>query len=505
MAASHSPGSGIPTPSPSTSRRSAAPAGPKLRDSCYACASSKVKCHKEKPTCSRCAKRGLVCEYVATRRGGRTNHERRSTVSEGSSCTTTASSSSTINVKHSMHPPGNWFATNSMVSADYLPSPALVDPSPRPTAPGTSSSSLFPNVGPVNPDPALSSSGMPEYSTADLDDFFASPMSFSMPGTVDPDPDPADQAHFFSTGIDSSSSSHGGGSASGPGSNGTSATTLLDTFAFLEDTLFEMHPLSHPRSTPNSGASPANYEQPPYQASSTSAAAAADSAPCCCLVQALGFMKQLFPNTSTACAAWAKQDGGGHHEGTATPPTIQTVIAKNRGTIEAIGSMLQCSCSHDGFLLSLMALIVFKVLRWYAAAAGKGRGAGLTNSSSSSSSSSSSVVDGGSGRHLCHLEQVLHAPAVVGSYCLEGEDSAHMAAQLVLSELHRVQRLVNQLSARLKECMDGEAAGGADEEGGRGGEPGSAFSAVILDHFGMDLRKQLRALSLEIVDGLRKE
>lgn len=40
----------------------------KLRDSCHACASSKVKCHKEKPTCSRCRKRGITCEYFAHRR-----------------------------------------------------------------------------------------------------------------------------------------------------------------------------------------------------------------------------------------------------------------------------------------------------------------------------------------------------------------------------------------------------------------------------------------------------
>ncbi|KAF2111971.1 hypothetical protein BDV96DRAFT_164435 [Lophiotrema nucula] len=48
-----------------------APTTSKLRDSCHACALSKVKCHKQKPTCSRCARRGIVCEYFQSRRPGR--------------------------------------------------------------------------------------------------------------------------------------------------------------------------------------------------------------------------------------------------------------------------------------------------------------------------------------------------------------------------------------------------------------------------------------------------
>lgn len=43
----------------------------KLRDSCELCATAKVKCNKEKPTCSRCLKRGLKCRYGASRRHGR--------------------------------------------------------------------------------------------------------------------------------------------------------------------------------------------------------------------------------------------------------------------------------------------------------------------------------------------------------------------------------------------------------------------------------------------------
>lgn len=98
-------------------------------------------------------------------------------------------------------------------------------------------------------------------------------------------------------------------------------------------------------------------------------------------------------------------------------------------------------------------------------------------------------------------------PVVIGSYYLEGDDSARMARQLVLSELHRVQRLLNQLSTKLKVQA---AKSGADTPNSLGGgdsdsETTLPLSGLMLDQLGVDLRKQLKALSLEIVEGLRGE
>ena len=42
-----------------------------LRNSCDACAQAKLKCKKEKPTCSRCTKRGIPCRYLFSKRAGR--------------------------------------------------------------------------------------------------------------------------------------------------------------------------------------------------------------------------------------------------------------------------------------------------------------------------------------------------------------------------------------------------------------------------------------------------
>lgn len=343
-------------------------------------------------------------------------------------------------------------------------------PSPGPT-PSTSSANFLPDVYPVDPALGSLSRDLTDLNTSEFDKFLASPISLS-------DTDFLNQSDFFS-GIDSASTS----------SNGQSnATTLLDTFCFMDESLSA--PITTPYSPPNSLASPI------YTGSSDPASGHKEdhhlpslldfsSSSGCCLVKSLGLMKELFPNSSTtACSVSLspKHDSLGG-DSAALPPNIQTVITQNRRTVESIGSILQCACSRDGYLLSVMALIVFKVLRWYAAAAGKTQTAAIV------------------------AEKVLQTPTMVGSYCLEGEHSAHMAAKLVLSELHRVQRLVNMLSERLK--MYSTIA--SDDAAGRASnselETGMAppFSATILDQLAADLKKQLKALSRDIVEGLRKE
>jgi hypothetical protein len=180
-------------------------------------------------------------------------------------------------------------------------------------------------------------------------------------------------------------------------------------------------------------------------------------------------------------------------------PTIREVIALNETTIEAVGAMLDCGsgCARDSYLLVLMALIVFKVLGWYAAAATRCGVAAADDSLACAGSHSEMAVGG-------------PESPVVTSYALDDEDAARMAAQSVLSELHRVQRLVNRLSVRLQGTTSSDGPVAAAKEGpGRDYEETSRaegpFSAIIPDQLGLDLRKRLKALSLGIVEKLRRE
>ena len=85
-----------------------------------------------------------------------------------------------------------------------------------------------------------------------------------------------------------------------------------------------------------------------------------------------------------------------------------------------------------------------------------------------------------------------------------------MAAQLVLSELHRVQRLLNLLSQRLKGQPIGSSTVGTPNSALDGqdtpleAESPLPFSSKMLDQLETDMRNRLRALSLEIIDVLRR-
>jgi hypothetical protein len=223
------------------------------------------------------------------------------------------------------------------------------------------------------------------------------------------------------------------------------------------------------------------------------------SFPCPCLMRALGLLKQLFPTSSRSCQSSGEPVEGQNLAGQQQLPTIKSVIADNKQTLETIGSILECPCSQDGYLLVILSLIVFKVMGWYAAAA-----------RSHTPDDSQSWTACHQQQHS-HSEQVQQSPAVVGSYCVEGEDQSRMAAQLVLSELHRVQRLVNILSQRLK--TEGARESGTDTPGSTSADGSGVsldsqcsrfpFPVTMLDQAESDLRKRLRRLSAEIVEMLR--
>lgn len=454
MAAVQRPRSGLLTTSTATHEHATAPDRPKLRNACHTCASSKLRCSQDKPTCSRCAKRGLTCEYFAAKQGGRkpngqssSNNNRKNNLSK--------SAKNANSHAYSLSQANCFAPSSSNPSTDSLPSLGNVHHSPRASVPG-SSDMLQDFFSPM--DQTLSST--PTDTGTDLDDFFNSPISFS---TDLSDVNIFGTPIFYSTAI---------------GSNSTGSERLSDAFPVLEDAVSELLAQSMPSSTPPNPTFPTkevhNYQE-----------IRATESPCSCLVQALGFMKQLFPLPSNACTTWATQ---GLDTATAIP-TIQAVITRNEATIEAVSTMLRCSCSQDGYLLSVMSLIIFKVLDWYAAVARK----------------TPSLHDA----QACYspFEPPLHNPTFVGSYHLDCADSDRMAAQLVLTELHRVRRLVDQLSSKLRvQAAVKKARGGLEtpESMDLDNEMALPLSAVMYDQLDNDLRNRLRALSCEMLNRLRR-
>jgi hypothetical protein len=172
-----------------------------------------------------------------------------------------------------------------------------------------------------------------------------------------------------------------------------------------------------------------------------------------CLLRALELLKQHSPSSC--------QEKGSNI------PTLTAVIAQNGATIEAVGAMLECSCSKDGYQLVVMSLIVFKVLAWYAAAARQ-------ESNNHTSHQSKPLDKSGSNRG--------------------DEDAMRTAAQLVLIESHRVRRLIEQASTKLKAKAEAEESDNEDA---------LPFSSAMYGQLDSALMTQLRSLSLDMIDRLK--
>ncbi|EMD88358.1 hypothetical protein COCC4DRAFT_149687 [Bipolaris maydis ATCC 48331] len=391
----------------------------KLRDSCDACAASKVKCHKQKPTCSRCQRRGTPCHYLATKRAGRRPDSAAFSPLAASMLhwehfdfdpsfttrTTTPSTHSTDNntFLHQLLTPTPLFpgATSSQPAYGWTsvaPNDDLVMAQPMFTATRSCTSSNSPELGPC--------AASPINLATDLDNDLPSSVSFWAPtvrgtSTVDTPPslEPGAESEFLASNF---------------------TTPALDT----------------------------------------------------CLTRATKIMQQQFYQSalrpSNISCKLLIQDGVANVAG----PAPDIIIEANKQYINQVDTMLECQCSKDGYLLTIISLIVFKILDSYGTAASE--------------------------------------PEVQKARDDSAEEHAQrIAAQRVMGELHRVQRLVNQLAIHTKRHIATESpemTPGAFPscEQKAEGEVSSPFSTVNLCQIEMNMKKRLRSLSLELAVHLRK-
>jgi hypothetical protein len=189
---------------------------------------------------------------------------------------------------------------------------------------------------------------------------------------------------------------------------------------------------------------------------------------------------------------------------------MESVISENKQIIEAASKVLDCPCSQDEYLLAIISLVVFKIMAWYAAAAGE-----KSVSDHGMSANNPFVARPERQNPLAFGEHVLPLPTTIGNYCVDGHDRSRMAAQLVLSELHRVQRLVNVISQRLESIRfhhsgvaSSSAASSSEADSGDTQLLEARVSPLSVPTFYQleaDLRKRLRTVSSETIDILRRE
>ncbi|KAL9035831.1 MAG: hypothetical protein Q9214_006412 [Letrouitia sp. 1 TL-2023] len=421
----------------------------RLKDSCDNCAASKVKCNKVKPTCTRCQDRGISCQYAPSQRSGR-----KATPSSASS---TASATATAPASTTVTPPSEPIHFDNFNLTPANTPLSLMSDQSLGSLPSLASDSSLGSLS------SLSSIGIDNthFSDFPMNDFSNDPMWGVGP--------------FSNLNLDAGFDS----SIMSPPCYANAAAN--NDFGAL----FQTEPVPRPRAntTPISKPSPPPPLAPSYDSMDTFLSdikteevkpPTDPNRPHSCLTLALNILPILhIPPQSCTLVSVSPTS--------CDTPTIDNIIATNKKIIESLSIMLDCPCSLDEQLASILALITFKIMTWYASAA-KG-----TESKPSGKTSGAS------------------SPASVGKYNLDGTDNARMRAQLILSELHRVVRFLERLSKRFEEAVAHKSGGDVSMGGcSMDGMHGSGFmSASVFTQLKNDLKERLQVVAKETMGILK--
>ncbi|EDU45251.1 Fungal Zn binuclear cluster domain containing protein [Pyrenophora tritici-repentis] len=435
--------------------------GQKLRDCCQSCARSKVKCTKEKPSCSRCETKGIPCRYLQSKRPGRIpgSGARRSNPAN-----TTRPKSRAGADTRSLASPQPRQESNPADDAAASTHNAAALLSPSSTAFGTlpvdnthqRADSLFDTYYGATHSPDIQMDGDqdlpfvwdgyfdvlgtntmddPTYANMMDWDSTASPLDMSLPfPATGPHGDslplcgsmpqsPASRllpttSLFPSTNTQrpdlcfltssSASSSSILSSTSMASSSSSSSSSLFSDYSTLPTTIASPTASAKSYIQHKSASSVSSVDQNQREHSTPSS--------CICLDKALDLLKAV---TKDPCP-----DPSRAHSKSVT----QAILAKNKETIQATLAILACeSCMEDRLLIMVALLIAMEMLPRYASAAAL---TGLT---------------------AC-LSDDPRTDNILGTMDPRPHDQnlPRQAKLQVLRELHLVQRLITQLSSRLK-------------------------------------------------------
>ena len=492
----------------------------KLRDSCDGCSEAKTKCNKEKPVCSRCHVKGLTCCYGPSHRSGRRSAE----------------------------------ASKAFERSRKSPAQGLV-PAPAyfaaPTSPVVSSGND------IDTTTALNSTSNSDFSfSIDAFDFPDIAFDGAAPGTTpfaySPDllkmslsaPE-YDVAAFMSTNLEAlndndrkgdTDNSNSGSKASFTYDNRNDSRIGSDLDSMTYDpqwlhnpgVMFQNNFCSGLGMPPSSSFAPQmnfpdisttsslqssiyNHQASALSNANTDAILGTTSpkTPCTCLTEALSLLATLHGNTdasspSTCSPIISPQTppyadnnnkntttlrnlvagGAGTGVKSAATATIQECLTLNTSSLQQATKILNCECSsRNQQLIFFIAFITLKTMDRYTAAAQR-------------------------------------ADALDRNSDGNGKCSSRALAQLVLGELHRVVRIVDTLSKRMREGQGRRGSGcsrSSSSQSGRGEAPeagaggplggpgGYDISASCFAQLENDLRKHLKAVTNDTMAVLRRE
>lgn len=219
---------------------------------------------------------------------------------------------------------------------------------------------------------------------------------------------------------------------------------------------------------------------------------------CGCVTQSLDLLKTL-SSTPSSPTSWMSAAGPALSSGRTAMGAAQAVLIENKQHIETVNSLLSCSlCTEDSFRLVIVSMIVLKILERYASTAR----AQVSVENDTGQRSTNSIISSSKD----HMRALSH------TYTMPRDDIAngHAPARLVLSELHRVQMLVNLLSPKLRGSKEGDARGmehtiwGVQVANENDKPQSIPFSSNTLAQMESDMRNSLSSLAAEIIKRLRQ-
>ncbi|KXG53528.1 uncharacterized protein PGRI_005780 [Penicillium griseofulvum] len=185
------------------------------------------------------------------------------------------------------------------------------------------------------------------------------------------------------------------------------------------------------------GSIPTPFQTPPPPTTLDSCLAQ-NQAPC--IVVATQSLRSLhIPQTNCV----SRRSADSHNNSGPEPPRMSgSVLKSNKDAGMSVCRMLQCTCALRPQNQLVLAIICSRLIAWYRAMI---RACFV-------SPSSSSELNSGPDEDPSSLEKVVHQPVTIGDHSVDDQAlGLTIQAQVTLGELRHMQRLVETLSARMRE------------------------------------------------------
>ncbi|KAF1995849.1 Zn-II 2Cys6 regulatory protein [Amniculicola lignicola CBS 123094] len=381
----------------------------KLRASCDACSRAKVKCDKVRPTCHRCGNMGICCNYSPSMRLGKPRKNR--------------------------NPDGTIMRDVSPASSC---GPLSLGPRPD-MIPRTTSSTTESSPEPL--DPFFFGPATPEYHYSDTfmsNAFDGSQSPYSEAGSFVSGWSNDDHLMFQSPqDLFTSMPQFTGSSYGGHHHRSTSVQSQPEMFAPMDG--LNSPPLSSPHyfglseqhtlnmMSQDKVLSPPPVSPTPLPTPPTSATLSNHD----CTQFAFQTLHSLY---SPPANQPSLSDFTGASNGL---PTLDSVLQTNKSAVDKLFILLGCQCSTNPHFSTTVAFTITKILSWYQAIAGMNQ---------PTAESPTTTM----------MEQFTPTPVSLSEFRLEGEDEDTFRTQLVLGELRKVEKLIDQFSERY--CKSANAA-----------------------------------------------